>query len=146
MFKAASNWGIMKRYAAERNTVRDALDFIAGSLKVFVKNSGRYEIWLEKEKPTIASQAAVWVEKFKEKGLSLPLDNVTLSIYHYWDDNKERDLDNKLTAIADLLVSTRVIKGDNWQVLRKIHSDGECYKDQILQTITRVDVTQAFFD
>ena len=34
----------------------------------------------------------------------------------------------------------------NWQYLRKIQSDSENYSGQILETITRVDLTQAYFD
>jgi hypothetical protein len=144
MIRASSNVGLLKGRAKTKSTVAEAIDWLCGSLKVFIRNSYKYEQWIEATKPTIESQAEVWVEKFKGQGLSLPLDNVSLSLYHYWDDNMERDLDNKLTAIADLLVSAGVIKGDNWQCLRKIHSESECYKDQIVKAITRIDVTQSF--
>jgi hypothetical protein len=57
----------------------------------------------------------------------------------------ERDLTNKLDSITDLMVDAQIIKNDSWQILNQIHSEGENYKDQILQAITRIDITQSFY-
>jgi hypothetical protein len=57
----------------------------------------------------------------------------------------ERDLTNKFDSISDLLVSAGIIENDSWQVLGKIHSEGNNYHGEILQTITRVDITQYYY-
>jgi membrane-bound lytic murein transglycosylase B len=69
-----------------------------------------------------------------------------VKIYHYWKDDRERDLTNKFDSVNDLLVAAGIVKNDNWQVIKKIHSEGESYKGQITKAITRIDVTQSYFD
>jgi Holliday junction resolvase RusA-like endonuclease len=91
-------------------------------------------------------QSRYWEEKFRKYGFQYPLDNVTIKVYHYWKDDIERDLTNKLDSITDLLVDAGIIKNDSWQILKRIHSEGESYKNQIVQAITRIDVTQSYFD
>jgi hypothetical protein len=93
----------------------------------------------------IKEQSLFWEGKFGKYGLKFPLDNVSIKVYHYWKDGMERDLTNKLDSITDLMVDAQIIKNDSWQILNQIHSEGENYKDQILQAITRIDITQSFY-
>lgn len=38
----------------------------------------------------------------------------------FWmPDNKETDLDNKVTSVFDMLQKAEIIKGDHWQTLGK---------------------------
>jgi hypothetical protein len=71
---------------------------------------------------------------------------VSVKVYHYFKDNIERDLTNKADSINDLMVAAGIIKDDNWQIIKQIHSEAEIYKGEIVQAITRVDITQSYFD
>jgi hypothetical protein len=146
---AGSNLHFIKPKLYAQPTVAKCVDFLSGEngLKVFLQNSKKYTEWLDEKKPLIQEQAKFWEKKFKDYGLELPLTNASVKVYHYWkDDIMERDLTNKLDTIADLMVVAGIIKNDNWQILRRIHSDGESYKDQIVEAITRIDITQSYFD
>ena len=144
---AASNWHFVKNKLYALGSPAACVDFLSGDggLKVFIQNSKKYTDWVAEQTPIMKEQASVWVEKFSKYGLKLPLTDVTMRVYHYWKDGIERDLTNKYDTIADLMVSCGIIENDSWQVLKRIHSEGESYKDQILQAITRIDITQSFF-
>ena len=143
---AASNWHFVKSKLWALKTVKQVVDFLSGKdgLKVYMQNSVKYTSWVSEQTPVINEQALVWAEKFEKYGLKFPLTNVTIKVYHYWNDKMERDLTNKLDSITDLMVSAGIIENDSWQVVNRIHSEGEYYGGQILQAITRVDITQSF--
>ncbi len=145
---AASNWHFVKNKLYGLKTPTECVDFLSGQhgLKVFIQNSKKYTDWVGEQTPVIKDQANVWADKFMKYGLKFPLDNVSMKVYHYWKDDIERDLTNKYDTIADLMVSCGIIENDSWQVLKRIHSEGENYKNQIVQAITRVDITQSFFE
>lgn len=146
MIWADSNIHLIKGRLYAFGQVKMCIDWLLSKLKVFVRNSKKYIDWRDEQKPILQEQAKVWHEKYKRFGFQYPLNRVSIKVYHYWDDNMERDLTNKLDSITDLLVDSGIILNDNWQVLRQIHSEGENYHQQILQTITRIDITQAYFD
>lgn len=145
---AASNFHFVKKKLYAFKTVASCINYLSGKqgLKVFIQNSKVYNGWVKEQTPKIHEQAKVWNEKFKAHGLRFPLDNVSVKVYHYWKDNIERDLTNKADSINDLMVAAGIIKDDNWQIIRQIHSEGEMYRGEILQAITRVDITQSYFD
>jgi hypothetical protein len=146
MIWADSNINLMKGKLYGFRAVKDCVDYLLGSLKVFVRNSKKYLDWREAQKPILEEQAKVWFEKYKRFGVRFPLNNVSVKVYHYWADNQERDLTNKLDSLTDLLVDSGIIVNDNWQYLRQIHSESENYHGQILDHITRIDVTQSYYD
>ena len=145
---AASNWYFIKKTAALFKSVKKCIDFLDGKegLRVYMQNSVKYTSWVSEQTPVIIEQSLVWNEKFGKYGLKFPLTNATIKVYHYWNDKMERDLTNKLDSITDLLVSGGIIENDSWQVLNRIHSEGEYYGGEILQAITRIDITQAFYE
>lgn len=145
---AASNWHFVKDKALGLGSAKRCVDFLSGEngLKVYIQNSVKYTSWVSEKKPVIIEQAETWIGKFGKYGLKFPLDNATIKVYHYWNDKMERDLTNKLDSITDLLVDAEIIENDSWQVLGRIHSEGEYYGGEILQAITRIDITQAFFE
>ena len=145
---AASNWHFVKQRLYALGSPSACVDFLSGDsgLKVFIQNSKKYTSWVSEQTPVIKEQSRTWIEKFERYGLKFPLDNASLKIYHYWKDGIERDLTNKADSITDLLVSAGIIENDSWQVLKKINSEGENYKDQILEAITRIDITQSYFE
>lgn len=143
---AASNLFFVLKSMARCKTVLDAIDYVKNNLKVFIQNNKKYTEWVGEQTPIVQEQAMFWYEKFKSQGLRLPLDNVSVKVYHYWRDEMDRDLTNKLDSLTDLLVTAGVVRDDSWKVMKRIHSEGECYKDQIVEAITRIDITQSFFD
>lgn len=145
---AASNWHFVKLVAAKFKSVKRCLDFLSGEtgLKVYIQNSVKYTSWVSEQVPVIIEQSLSWKDKFEKYGLKFPLSNATIKVYHYWNDKMERDLTNKLDSITDLLVDAGIIENDSWQVLNRIHSEGEYYGGEILQAITRIDITQAFYE
>lgn len=145
---AASNWHFVKEKLWALKTAKRIIDFLSGKdgLKVYIQNSVKYTGWVSEQVPVIKEQALVWEEKFGKYGLKFPLTNATIKVYHYWNDKMERDLTNKLDSITDLLVDAGIIENDSWQVLNRIHSEGEYYGGEILQAITRIDITQAFYE
>jgi len=145
---AASNWHFVKKIAEKFSSVKKCIDFLSGEtgLKVYIQNSTKYTSWVSEQTPIVVEQSLVWAEKFEKYGLKFPLTNVTIKVYHYWNDKMERDLTNKLDSIADLLVSAGIIENDSWQVLSRIHSEGEYYGGEILQSIARIDITQSFYE
>lgn len=145
---AASNWYFVKRVAERFKSVKKCIDFLSGEngLKVYIQNSVKYTSWVSEQTPLIIEQSGTWADKFGKYGLVFPLNNATIKVYHYWNDKMERDLTNKLDSITDLFVSAGIIENDSWQVLNRIHSEGEYYGGEILQAITRIDITQAFYE
>lgn len=146
MIWAASNLPALKSRLFSFKTVKSCVEWLYSHVKVFIRNSGTYLEWVEAQKPVVQDQAKLWHERYKRFGVEFPLNNVSISVYHYWSDETERDLTNKMDSITDLLVAAGVILNDNWQILRKITSESECYKGQVKDTITRIDVTQHFFE
>lgn len=146
MIWAASNLPVMKDRLLSFGSVKTCVEWLYGHVKVFIRNSGKYLDWVNEQKPVVQEQAKHWHEIYKRFGVEFPMNNVTISVYHYWAENMERDLTNKLDSVTDLLVSAGIIVNDNWQYLRKINSESENYHGQVLETITRIDLTQAYFD
>jgi len=53
-----------------------------------------------------------------------PLDNpVKISFVFRHEDLKTRDTDNQISSILDLLKDAKVIKDDNWKIVRKISAE-----------------------
>lgn len=121
--------------------VKKCVDYLREHLRSFIRNSKKYTDWLELAKIELVKQAGAELTRYEKHGLVYPLSGVTVKVYHYWADNKERDLTNKLDTINDLLVSCGIIANDNWQVLGKIESSGDLYRGEILAQITTIDVT-----
>lgn len=123
-------------------TIAETIECLKSNYRTFIKNSRKYNEWMEATKPLIHEQLVKEMTRYKDKfDIVLPLDFVTIKIYHYWKDNEERDLDNKQSTIYDLLKGCSVILNDNWQCLYKIHSECENYKDQMVQAMTEINVT-----
>lgn len=86
----------------------------------FVATKGRRVINIPSEKHR------AWHKQFfplvLKKRPDRPLEQVAISFYFAFPDNKRRDTDNAETSILDLLVDASIIKDDNWKVVREKHS------------------------
>ncbi len=143
---ASTNLPLLRGSLYRFTVVREAIDWLERHMTAFLKNSKRWEEWVEKTKPVLLRQAKSEEKKYAKWGVNLPLDNVSIRVYHYWKDNRVRDNSNKFESIADLLVDAGILKDDSWQVIGKNESESECYEGEILDHITTIDITQRFFD
>ena len=141
MIWADSNFNTLKKSLHRFKAVYEAVDWLQDKLKVYVRNSQKYKEWMATNHEIIMQQAAIEMQRYQSFGLIYPLSNCTLKIYHYFRDNIERDLSNKLATIEDLLVECNIIAGDQWQHLNKIESEGELYYKEITEAITEVSIT-----
>lgn len=139
---ASSNLPLLLGSLYAFKAVKECVDWLRKHLKPFVKNSARYEEWVQKIRPVVLRQAKAEEAKYAKWGIELPLDNVSIRVYHYWKDNSRRDNSNKYDTIVDLLVSCCILKDDTWQVVGKNESEAECYAGEILDHITTIDITQ----
>jgi hypothetical protein len=146
MIWADSNVNVLLHKLYSFSVVRECIDWLRKNLKVFVRNSKKYKDWMEDNRSIIITQASAESKRYEKFGLVFPLNNVSISVYHYWAENMERDLTNKLDTINDLLVSCGIISNDNWQVLGKITSEAELYSREIREHITTIDITQRIYD
>jgi hypothetical protein len=137
-------YSIIKRLYSFK-AVKPCVDWLKDNLVSFIRNSKKYQDWVEITKPVIIEQAAIEKERYLKHGIEYPLKSATIKVYHYWKDNIERDNSNKYDSIIDLFVASGILKNDCWQVIRKNESESECYHGEILDHITTIDVTVPFF-
>lgn len=73
--------------------------------------SEKYRKWLQAKK----------IELFRQGILCPPIDKpVKISFVFYHKDERTRDTDNQISSILDLLKDAKVIKDDNWQIVKRI--------------------------
>lgn len=73
--------------------------------------SERFRKWLQAKK----------IELFRQGILCPPIDKpVNISFVFYHKDERTRDTDNQISSILDLLKDAKVIKDDNWKIVREI--------------------------
>lgn len=145
MIWADSNIFFLKKKLREFKDVQACVDYLEANHKTYMRNSKKYSDWVDAQRPVIANQAASWHAKFEKHGLVFPLQVVSVKVYHYFNDKIERDLTNKMDSINDLLVACGIIQNDSWQHVNRICSEAENYYEEILEPITRIDVTASFF-
>ena len=121
---------------------KDPKKYLYENLRSWIRGSKRYLQWLEDVDASILAQMEFWRLKYN---LVFPLDYVSIKTYYFFADLKARDYINKDESVFDMLVKKQVIVDDNYGVLYKTASDGGCYKDEIRDHITTIDVTVAIF-
>jgi Holliday junction resolvase RusA-like endonuclease len=73
--------------------------------------SEKYRKWLQSQK----------IELYRQGILRQPIDNpVKISFVFYHKDERTRDTDNQISSILDLLKDAKVIKDDNWKIVKRI--------------------------
>ena len=73
--------------------------------------SERYQKW----------KKAKHIELLHQGIVCPPLEKpLTIEFFFYHTDNKTRDTDNQISSILDLLKDAKVIKDDNWKIVRRI--------------------------
>lgn len=74
----------------------------------------RYTNWHKHAKSEILQQVQT-VPMFE--------DSCSLNIVFFHGDLRRRDSDNMVSSILDLLVDSKIISDDNWQIIRRIEVD-----------------------
>lgn len=114
---------------------------IDSRLKLYIQTAPEHQEWVKTTIPLVEAQRDFWQAKYAPFGVVFPLNDVSVKVYHYWADKRERDLSNKFETISDMLVAAKVIWDDSWQVMNCISSEGENYSGQIKDHITVIDVS-----
>lgn len=87
--------------------------------------SEKYRKWLQAKK----------IELFRQ-GIRQPIDKpVKISFVFYHKDERTRDTDNQISSILDLLKDSKVIKDDNWKIVRAISAIAEIAKTACVQML-----------
>lgn len=100
-----------------------------------------YKKFIKKYKPIIEEQNHFWVKQLASKGLVFPLSKATISVRLYFANRYRTDSVNKLQTIQDLLVESKVISDDNYNVLNPIHIAGACFVDEITESIAFISIS-----
>jgi hypothetical protein len=110
--------------------------------KVFAKviPNKPYNEFLEKNRPIIEAQAAIWAERLRDKGLIFPVEAANVKIRFYWAHRHRQDTMNKAQSILDLLVSCRVLKDDDYTVTDP-EAEGQCYHEEVVDNIAMIFIT-----
>lgn len=116
--------------------------YLKSNIKSWIRGSGKYLKWLSDVEGPMREQMAYWADKYK---LTYPIEYASIKTYYFFADNTARDLINKDEAIYDMLVKYKVLADDNYGVLYKTASEGGCYKDELDEHITTIDITIALF-
>ena len=117
-------------------------DYLFKNLKSWIRGSKWYLEWLDVIHPAIEQQMEFWRKRYD---IVYPLDCVSVKTYYFFADRTARDYINKDESVYDMLVKKCIIADDNYGVLYKTASDGGCYKDEIVDHITTIDITVAIF-
>lgn len=106
-----------------------------------MRGNAKYLEFLEKTKPEILAQAAVWSERLGPKGLIFPLSKATMNLRMYFAKRYITDTVNKQQSIQDLLVDCGILANDDYKTLNPITSASACYVDEIVHDIAYISLS-----
>lgn len=132
----------IQRAIHEHGYSKEAMAYVKKNVKSWITGTKRYIDWCEAINEEIMRQAEFWRNKYD---LTYPLNMVSIKTYYYFADLLHRDLVNKDESILDMLVLKGIISDDRYDVVYKTSSEGACYKDQLSEQVTTVDITIAIF-
>lgn len=121
-------------------SIRDAIKAVNMVNSKMVGNK-EYKEFLKRYKPIIQEQAQFWSEQLQHKGLIFPLTKCTISVSLYFSNRYRTDSVNKEQTIQDLLVESGIISDDNYNVLNPIYIEGDCYADEITDSIAFISIS-----
>lgn len=128
------------RYYLGQPITEEAIQQIL-DIKPFIRSSNRYKDWEKPVREDLILQAARYKKTYAKKGLSFPVTRATITIYHYWQDNAERDNSNKAESIHDTLVACGILLSDRHQVLYKHSSEADVYSGELNDHLTIFTIT-----
>ena len=108
-----------------------------------MRANSEYAAFVNKAKPIIQEQMAVWTKRLgrEGKGLVFPLSKASLSLRFYFNNRYITDTVNKQQTIQDLLVECGVIADDDYDSLNPIFSASACYVDELIYSISFISLS-----
>lgn len=111
------------------------------SIKPFIYKPIEIVEWEKQAIELLIQQVHYWRKVYAAQGLAFPITLCSISIKHYWADEYQRDNSNREQTIHDILITAGIISDDNYKCLYKIESEADCFKDEILDHITTINLT-----
>jgi hypothetical protein len=136
----ARDWA-KKQKKTGRTPTWDDVNSAISRCKSKVRPNAEYKTWVDKMKPVIHEQSAVWAERLREKGLIFPLKKATLSLRLYFKDRYVTDTVNKQQSIQDLLVCSGIIANDDYKSLNPIYSASASFYEEIIYDIAFISLS-----
>lgn len=100
-----------------------------------------YLAFVDRVKPVLHSQAAIWMERLKDKGLTFPIPKATMTLRLYFKGRYVSDTVNKQQTIQDILKECQIIANDDYKTLNPINSASACYYEEIIYDIAFISLT-----
>ncbi len=138
---ASINWNKINGILNKHKLITHGVIKKVNAVKPYIRRSGAYEKWEIEFRENIVKQAAEWSKAYEKHGVVFPLKKATISIYHYWADNKIRDNSNKMESINDALVACGIITSDAARNLPRITAEAGVYSGEILDHITLITIS-----
>jgi hypothetical protein len=133
---------VVKQALSKYGVSMKAFGYIVQNCKSWIRGSKKYLQWLESIDAEIMPQVEFWRTKY---GITYPLEFVSIKTYYHFSDMTARDLISKNESVFDMLVSKSIIADDNYGVLYKYSSSGECAKDEVVTHLCTIDITLLIF-
>jgi hypothetical protein len=121
----------------DRAQCQEVLDLV----RSMIVPSNRFQKWHKKSLEDIKRQRDDWTRHVHARGLTWPLAGCSISVYHYWKDDRIRDNSNKLESIQDLLVDAGILVDDAWQHLSPVVTDADSYIGELRDHTTVINIT-----
>lgn len=106
-----------------------------------VRGNQEYQAWVKEQKPILLKQMHFWRERLEAKGLIFPIQNATMSVRFYFNNNYITDTINKAQSVQDLLVDAKIIQDDNYNALNPVHYASANYKDELIYSICFITIS-----
>jgi hypothetical protein len=100
-----------------------------------------YLAFLERVKPELQAQSAIWAERLKHKKLVFPIPKATMTLRLYFKGRYISDTVNKQQTIQDVLKECQIISNDDYKSLNPINSASACYYEEIIYDIATITLT-----
>lgn len=130
--------------ATPKPTAKQYFTFVVSlirKIKPYIMRPRKYIEWEDAVKLKIVDQAQYWRNVFEAQGLQYPITRCSISIRHYWADDRIRDNSNKSETLHDILVSSGIIVDDNDKCLYLNKAEAQSWKGEIRQSITLIHIT-----
>lgn len=131
------------RNRAQATGMVSLVDALAAIDMVKAKMIGNreYTEFVNRFRPVVEAQKAIWERRLAAKGLKFPLQKAALSLRLFFKDKYITDTVNKQQTIQDLLVECGVIENDDYCSLNPISSASARYYQELTENITFISLT-----
>lgn len=125
-------------------TVASCVKFVVSlirNIRPFIYKPQEIVDWENSAIEILIAQANKNRQDFHRYRLKYPITECSISIKHYWSDEYQRDNSNREQTLHDILITAGIIIDDNYKCLFKNTSEAACFKDEITDHITTINIT-----